>query len=113
MDDTAGPVALVGSGEFLPVMEPVDAELLRGRARRAAIIPTAAALEGDERLAWWLELGRRHYEAMGVEPVPVPVRRRSEADDPALARLVTGAGLVYLSGGDPHHLADTLRGSLV
>ena len=32
-----GPVALVGSGEFLPVMEPVDAGLLEGRARRAVV----------------------------------------------------------------------------
>ena len=28
-------------------------------------------------------------------------------------RLIDGVGLVYLSGGDPHHLAATLRGSLV
>jgi cyanophycinase-like exopeptidase len=113
MDDTEGPVALVGSGEFLPVMAPVDAELLRGRPPRAAVVPTAAALEGEERLTWWLDLARRHYESLGVETVPVPVRTRQDADDPALAGLVAGAGLVYLSGGDPHHLASTLRGSRV
>lgn len=108
-----GPVALVGSGEFLPVMEEVDAALLRGRPPRAAFLPTAAALEGDARVAYWLDLGRKHYEAMGVEPVPVPVRTRADADDAALAGLLEDVGLVYLSGGDPHHLAATLRGTAV
>jgi cyanophycinase len=113
MVGSAGPVALVGSGEFLEVMVPVDAALLAGRPARAAILPTAAGLESDERVAWWLELARSHYEAMGVEPVPVPVRERADAEDEGLAALIDGVGLVYLSGGDPHHLASTLRGSRV
>lgn len=113
MAGSEGPVALVGSGEFLDVMAPVDAGLLAGRPARAAFLPTAASLEGQARVAWWLDLGRRHYEGMGVEAVPVPVLNRADADDPELARLVEGVGLIYLSGGDPHHLAATLRGSLV
>jgi len=112
-EPVAGPLALVGSGEFLPVMAPVDAELLAGRPRRAVYLPTAAALEGDERFEYWIELGRAHFGSLGVEPVPVPVRSREDAGDPALARLVAGAGLVYLSGGDPHHLAATLRHTAV
>jgi cyanophycinase len=106
-----GPVALVGSGEFLPVMARVDAALLEGRPRRAVVLPTAAAREGDARVSYWLELGRAHFEAMGIEPVLLDVRTRADADDPATAARVEGAGLVYLSGGDPHHLADTLRDS--
>lgn len=109
----SGPIALAGSGEFLPVMEPVDRALLGGRPPRAAFLPTAAALEGDERVAYWLDLGRQHYEAMGIEPVPVAVCTRDDAEDPKMAELIAGAGLVYLSGGDPHHLASTLRGSAV
>ncbi|HVA02304.1 MAG TPA: Type 1 glutamine amidotransferase-like domain-containing protein [Acidimicrobiales bacterium] len=104
-----GPVALVGSGEFLPVMEPVDAALLEGRPQRVVVLPTAATREGDARVSYWLELGRSHYEAMGVEPVLLDVRTRRDAQDPATAELIEGAGLVYLSGGDPHHLAETLR----
>jgi len=102
-------VALAGSGEFLPVMEPVDRALLEGRPPRAAFLPTAAALEGDERVAYWLDLGTRHFAAMGVEPVPVPVRTRDDAHDPALAERIADVGVVYLSGGNPHYLADTLR----
>jgi cyanophycinase len=108
-----GPIALVGSGEFLPAMAGVDAHLMAGRAPRAAYLPTASALEGDERFDYWVELGRAHFEGLGVEPVSVPVRTRADAQDPVLAGLVEGAGLVYLSGGDPHHLAATLRASVV
>jgi cyanophycinase len=111
MEAEPGPVALVGSGEFLSVMEPVDAGLLEGRPARAVIVPTAAAREGDARVSYWLELGRKHYEAMGVEPVALDVRTREDADDPATALSIDGVGLVYLSGGDPHHLSDTLRGT--
>lgn len=107
----SGPLALAGSGEFLPVMEPVDRVLLQGRPPKVAIVPTAAALEGRARVSYWLDLGRRHYEAMGVEAVPVPVGSAADADDPAWCERIAGVGLVYLSGGDPHHLAATLRGS--
>ena len=48
---------------------------------------------------------------MGVEPVLLDVRTRPEADDPATAARLEGAGLVYLSGGDPHHLSATLHDS--
>jgi hypothetical protein len=38
-----GPIAPVGSGEFLPVMETVDAGLLAGRPSRAVFLPTILA----------------------------------------------------------------------
>jgi cyanophycinase len=41
------------------------------------------------------------------------VRNRDEADSDELAALVDGAGLVYLSGGSPSFLAQTLRGTRV
>jgi cyanophycinase-like exopeptidase len=108
-----GPLALVGSGEYLPVMQPVEELLLRGRAPRYVQIPTAAAEEGPKSLSRWVALGKAQAERLGVEAVPVVVRDRSEADDPAMAELVRGAGLVYLSGGNPPYLAATLRASLV
>jgi cyanophycinase len=108
-----GPIALVGSGEFLPVMRPVDAELLEGRPQRAVFLPTAAAPEGEERLEYWIGLGTAHYRAMGIEPVPLRVLTREDADDPELASRIDGAGLVYLSGGNPGYLVATLRDTLV
>jgi cyanophycinase len=110
---TSGPIALVGSGEFLPVMESVDAALLAGRSPRAVFLPTASAPEGPERVDYWLRLGTEHYGRLGVEPVPLAVLDRHDADDPANAAVVAGAGLVYLSGGNPGYLSDTLRETAV
>jgi cyanophycinase len=108
-----GPIALVGSGEFLPAMEAVDAVLLAGRPGRAVVLPTAAAPEGPERVDYWVRLGTDHYRRLGVEPVALEVLDRDDAGDPAKAAAVDGAGLVYLSGGNPGYLADTLRGTAV
>ncbi len=104
-----GPVALVGSGEFLPAMEAVDAGLLAGRPARAVFLPTAAGEEGPERVDHWLRLGTDHYRRLGVEPVPLAVVDRRGAADPDVAARLSGAGLVYLSGGNPGYVADTLR----
>ena len=41
----------------------------------------------------------------------IVARDREEAEDPDLASLVAGAGLVYLSGGNPPYCASTLRGT--
>src|SRR3712207_5240541 len=110
---TPGPIALVGSGEFLPVMEGTDAALLAGRAPRAVFLPTASAPEAKDRVDYWLGLGSAHYGRLGVEPIPLAVLDRRDADDPANAAVVGGAGLVYLSGGNPGYLADTLRETAV
>jgi cyanophycinase len=108
-----GPLALVGSGEYLPVMAGVEGMLLQGRAPRYVQIPTAAAPEGEHSLRRWLDLGAAQAERLGVEQVPVVVRDRAEANSEELAVLIDGAGLVYLSGGNPAYLARTLRDTLV
>jgi len=107
----AGPVALVGSGEYTPAMLEVEGELLAGRPPRYVQIPTAAGRESAQRLAYWVDLGRAQADRLGVEAVPLVVVNRAEADDPAVAARVDGAGLIYLSGGSPGFLADTLRGT--
>ncbi len=110
---TAGPIALVGSGEFLPQMVEVDRLLLTGRPPRAAFLPTAAGEEGPASFGRWLSLGTAHYRSMDVETVPVPVANHDDANNPDLAALISGVGLIYLSGGNPGYLARTLRGTLV
>jgi cyanophycinase len=106
-----GPLALVGSGEYLEVMLEVERSLLAGRPPVYVQVPTAAAPEGEDSLQRWVALGREQAERLGVEARPVVARDRDEADDPALAAQVDGAGLVYLSGGSPPFLARTLRGT--
>ncbi len=108
-----GPIALVGSGEFLPQMLEVDEFLIDGRPRRAAFLPTAAGQEGDASIARWLELGRSHYASLDIEPVPVRVIDRESANRADLAALLSDVGLIFLSGGNPGYLAETLRDSLV
>ncbi|MGD1054368.1 MAG: Type 1 glutamine amidotransferase-like domain-containing protein [Candidatus Dormibacteria bacterium] len=106
-----GPVALVGSGEYLPVMLEVEAALIAGRPARYVQLPTAAGEEGQASVARWIALGRQQAARLGVEAVPIAALDHTAADDPANAALVAGAGLIYLSGGSPAHLADSLRGS--
>src|SRR2546423_15652947 len=87
----AGPIALVGSGEFLPAMEAIDTALLAGRPARAVFLPTAAGPEGPERVAYWLRSGADHYRRLGVEPVPLAGLNRRDAPDPTLAPQRAGA----------------------
>jgi cyanophycinase len=112
-DLSPGPLALVGSGEYLPVMTGTEGLLLRGRPPRYVQLPTAAAPEGEQSLRRWLDLGAAQAGRLGVEQVPVVVRDRAEADSADLAALIDGAGLIYLSGGSPTFLAQTLRGTAV
>jgi cyanophycinase-like exopeptidase len=72
-------------------------------------IPTAASAEGERRLAYWVELGKAQAVRLGVEAVPLVVRTRQDAEDPAVVAQVAGAGLIYLSGGSPTLLARVLR----
>jgi cyanophycinase len=111
-----GPVALVGSGEFLPAMDEVDAGLLAstGRSRpRVAILPTASWPDGEDVFHRWASMGVAHFSALGAEVEPVLVRDRFDADDAAHVQAIGEADLVYLSGGKPGHLTDSLAGSPV
>ncbi len=94
-------------------MTDVEGMLLKGRPPRYVQLPTAAAPEGEQSLRHWLDLGAAQAERLGVEQVPVVARDRDEADSPELAALIPGAGLIYLSGGNPLYLAQTLRGTRV
>ncbi len=110
---TAGRIALVGSGEYLPVMQDIEGWLLDGRPRRYVQLATAAAPEGEATLTRWHRLGAEAAARLDAEQVVVDVRTRADADDPAWAAAIEGAGLIYLSGGNPGYLARTLRGTAV
>ena len=107
-------LALVGSGEYLPAMEPVDLYLISKLRKppRVACLPTAAGKEGPERIAYWSRLGVDHYTRLGVCVESLPVIDRASANDKGLADAIAAANLVYLSGGKPDYLYRTLEGSL-
>lgn len=110
----AGPVALLGSGEFLPGMEDLDRRLLEGRAPRVVHLPTAAGQESARRLRYWRELAHAHFaDRLGVEVETLDVLDVDSADDPHHAERMGAAGLVYFSGGNPGYLAASLRGTRV
>lgn len=104
-----GPLALVGSGEYTPAMLEVEGGLIAGRPPRYVQIPAAASAEGEDRLRYWIDLGRAQAQRLGVTAVPLDVRSREDASDPKLVEQVAGAGLIYLSGGNPTLLARLLR----
>jgi cyanophycinase len=111
-----GLIALVGSGEYLPVMDEVDRYLLAhsgaaGRTARVVCLPTAAGQEGQ--LSWgrWNQMGEQHFRALGAEVSALPIIDRLSADDPRYAPTLEAADLVYFSGGNPLYLFETLNGS--
>ncbi len=108
-----GPIALVGSGEYLPEMSEIDAALLKGRPPRYVQLATAAANDGPDVVQHWHELGAAHAKRLGVEQVIVPVTNRQDADRDDFANAIAGAGLIYLSGGDPDYLCETLTDTKV
>jgi cyanophycinase len=108
-----GTLALAGSGEFLPPMIEVDRQVLRhtpGEPPRVAILPTAA---GQEDVAPWIEKGVAHFERLGCEAYGVRALDRAGVEDPESVAAVEKADLIYLSGGNPGYLVETLRGSAV
>ncbi|HEY5730787.1 MAG TPA: Type 1 glutamine amidotransferase-like domain-containing protein [Anaerolineales bacterium] len=111
-----GLIALVGSGEYLPVMDDVDRHLLaslnlNGRTPRVICLPTAAGQEGDGSVSRWSNMGISHFEKLGAEVHAPRVINRESANDPQWESLIETADLIYFSGGDPGYLYETLNGS--
>jgi len=111
----AGTLALVGSGEFLDVMRPIDAALLErigGAARaRVVIIPTAAAPDGPQVVAGWVEMGTVHFSGLGAVVTAAAITTRTHADDPEMIARIAAANFIYFSGGKPGTLFGILIGT--
>ena len=113
-----GSLALVGSGEYLPAMAAFEKSLIddgvkNGKQAKYIQIPTAAGRESAERLSYWENLGKSQGQLIGVESIFLPIFNREDANNPDLAQQIADSALMYLSGGDPHYLAETLMGTLV
>ena len=108
-------LALVGSGEYLPVMEPIDRELVSRLSQpvRVVCLPTAAGQEGSDRIGYWSNLGIQHFERLGVQVEALPVIDEASANNSEYAEAISTMNFVYLSGGKPNYLYQTLVGSLV
>lgn len=111
-----GALALVGSGEYLPEAQLLEAELLRfgisrGKANSYIQIPTAAGKEGEDRLDFWRQRGAEQGARIGCEVKYLPVLTREDAFNEQWIAEIKSAGLIYFSGGDPVHLAEVFAGT--
>jgi cyanophycinase-like exopeptidase len=111
-----GSIALVGSGEYLPAMASLEKSLINdgiknGKRPIYVQIPTAAGQESDDRLEYWKQLGKDQADRIGVESIFLPIYTRADANNPEYVKLINDSALIYMSGGDPHYLAETLMGT--
>jgi len=108
-----GSLALVGSGEYLPPMANFEKSLLNdgiknGKRPIYIQIPTAAGKETPDRLEYWKQLGKAQADRLDVDSIFLPIFTREDANNPEYVTLMRDSALMYMSGGDPHYLAETL-----
>ncbi len=116
MPDLPGLLALVGSGEYLAVMDAIDRRLLANTGKpqpRVVCLPTAAGQEGPVSVGKWMGMGVAHFVRLGAEVQALPVIDRASADDAGYAEAIRAADFIYFSGGSPGYLHRTLDGSAV
>src|SRR5262245_17405307 len=106
-----GLIALVGSGEFLPAMAPVDRRLLAHLTEpaRVASVPAASAPVSEEVFERWLSNGLERFTSLCATTVPIALQPRADAENPELAAKLAGCNFAYRSGGKPAYLRDTLK----
>ena len=111
-----GSLALVGSGEYLPPMANFEKSLLNdgiknGKRPIYIQIPTAAGKETPDRLEYWKQLGKTQADRLDIDSIFLPIFTREDANNPEYVTLMRDSALMYMSGGDPHYLAETLMGT--
>ncbi len=108
-----GYILLEGGGEFGGQMSEPDRQAIRlagGPDVPISTIPTAAAPDNNHQRAgrngveWFRQLGAAHVSALPLIDGP-------SADAPEIAKSLANSKLIYLLGGFPRHLAQTLNGS--
>jgi cyanophycinase len=109
-----GYLLLEGGAEFGGRMSEPDGraiELAGGFDAPIAILPTAAAPDNNHERAG--RNGLRWFQSLGASCVDlVPVVDKKSANDAEFATRLGSARLIYLLGGFPRHLGETLRDSL-
>jgi cyanophycinase len=108
-----GALMLAGGSEFSGQMAAPDRAAIAaagGPGVEMAIIPAAAAPDhndiraGQNAERWFRQLGAQKVQSL-------PLIDRSSADNPAIVDRFKRARLIYLLGGFPYHLANSLKGS--
>lgn len=88
--------------------ELLQAAVIRGKREVFVQLPTAAGAEDESRLDHWHHLGQVQGQRLAVQTKSLHLYSREDAFNPEFVQAVLDAGLIYLSGGDPHHLVESL-----
>src|SRR5690606_2553708 len=73
------------------------------------LIATSCAMEGEDVMTKWEQMGVEHFRRFGVEATPVRIKDQADANIPAHADLIAEAGFVWFSGGSPVYLAQAFH----
>lgn len=106
----SGALALVGGAEFHPGNETQDRILVDAAGGRPAYVVCAAVRHQPERAA---ATARSWFATLGADMRELVVHSRSDAALPSTVEAASGAGLVYIAGGDPGRTVQLLAGSAV
>ena len=108
-----GTIALIGAGEYLPPIMAVDKILLEHThgTPRVVALPTAAAPDGDGVPERWADMGVTHFTKLGATVEPVMLLNRTDAGRREIVAQIAAANFIYLSGGKPRYLLETLQGT--
>jgi len=105
----AGPLALIGGGEWTDACADFDRELIDGvGASEVVVLPAAAAFEHPERV---VERATAYFEGLGTKVRALMVLRRADAEETKTVEAVRKAKVVYIADGSPLHLRSVLKGS--
>lgn len=108
-----GHILLAGGAEFSGRMAAADRRaivLAGGPDAPISIVPAAAAPDnnhqraGQNGVSWFKNLGAVNVSAL-------PLIDRKSADDPVVVEALQRSRIIYLLGGFPRHLAQSLAGS--
>jgi cyanophycinase len=109
-----GYILLAGGAEFGGQMEMPDRRALAlagGSGARVSIIPAAAAPDKNHERAG--QNGVRWFQGLGTTRVrSLPLIDRTSADASDVVEALRQSHMIYLLGGFPHHLGQSLIGSL-
>jgi cyanophycinase len=108
-----GTILLEGGAEFVGEMATPDCRAIKlagGLGANISIIPAAAAPDQNHLRA--AQNGVRWFKKLGaVNVTALPLIDRQSADDPAVIEALQRSKMIYLLGGFPRHLAQSLAGS--
>jgi cyanophycinase len=108
-EGSAGPIALVGSGEYTDAMNETDRALLAALSMEqphVVVIPTASGLEPGMP-AVWNARGVKHFNKLNAKVTPLRITEREHCYDDANIKALGEADLFYFSGGNPNYVVET------